>query len=222
MDWFTQNSSYVLNAFWLTVRLSVYSGVISFCLGTVLAVLSISAVPVMRLTARAYVLVFRNTPLTLILFFCSFGLWQNLGVSFSDTITTNNMWLAVTGLSAYTAAFSCEAIRSGINTVPPGQVEAGRALGLSFGKIVQRIILPQATRRVVGPLGSVYSAMIKNTTVAAAIGVGESALVMKEMIEDYGNEVISVFVGFSLGFVILTLPLGLLSSRLATRWMVST
>ena len=222
MQWFSDHLGYVLDAFWLTVRLSLLSGAISLALGALLAVLSVSAIPIMRATARAYVLILRNTPLTLILFFCSFGLWQNLGLTYSATITTNNMWLAVTGLSAYTAAFSCEAIRAGINTVPHGQVEAARALGLGFGHIILRVILPQATRRVVGPLGSVYSAMIKNTTVAAAIGVGEAALVMKEMIEDYGNEVLSIFAGFSLGFVILTLPLGLASSRLASNWTVNT
>lgn len=222
MAWFFENTEYILSAFWLTIKIAVLSGIISFIFGMILTALGMSPVPIMRVTSRIYVNIFRNTPLALILFFCSFGLWQNLDVQFSDQFVTNNMWLSVVGLSAYTAAFVCESMRSGINTIPQGQIEASRGLGLSFQDIFLRVVMPQALRRVVGPLGSVYSAMIKNTTVAAAIGVGEAALVMKEMIENYGSEVLAVFLGFAFGFMLLTLPLGIVTSKLSTKWMVKT
>lgn len=220
MTWLTENTAYILQAFWVTVRIAFLSGVISLVLGTLLTTLAISPVPVMRTASRTYVNTLRNTPLTLLMFFCSFGLWQNLGVQFSDRFTVNNLWLAVTGLSAYTAAFVCEALRAGVNTIAQGQVEAARSLGLTFVDTLRHVVLPQAGRRMIGPMGSVYSAMVKNTTVAAAIGVGESALVMKEMIENYGNEVLSVFLGFAFGFMCLALPIGVGSSRLAERWAV--
>ena len=88
------------------------------------------------------------------------------------------------GLIAYTSAFVCEALRSGINTVPVGQAEAARALGLSFTQVLRLIVLPQAFRSVVDPLANVLIALTKNTTVAAAIGVAEAATLMKDMIEN--------------------------------------
>lgn len=128
--------------------------------------------------------------------------------------------LAILGFIVYTAAFVCEAIRSGINTVPVGQAEAARAIGLNFSQVLRLIVLPQAFRAVIGPLANVLIALTKNTTVAAAIGVAEAAALMKTMIE---NEAQTLAIGavFALGFVVLTLPTGLflgwLSKRLAVK-----
>ncbi|MFD6471766.1 ABC transporter permease subunit, partial [Streptomyces goshikiensis] len=83
--------------------------------------------------------------------------------------------MAVLGLSTYTAAFVCESVRSGINTVPVGQAEAARALGLNFTQVLTLIVLPQAFRTVIGPLANVLIALTKNTTVAAAIGVADGS-----------------------------------------------
>ena len=91
------------------------------------------------------------------------------------TSTLNNFWLGVIGLSVYTAAFVCEAIRSGINTVPAGQAEAARAIGLTFAQTLRLIVLPQAGRAVIAPLGSVLIALTKNTTIVGTIGVAEAA-----------------------------------------------
>ena len=85
----------------------------------------VSPVPVLRGFGAAWVNIFRNTPLTLIIFFCYFGLFATLGLSSSDDINLNNFWLGVIGLSVYTAAFVCEAFRSGINTVPAGPGRGG-------------------------------------------------------------------------------------------------
>jgi glutamate transport system permease protein len=122
-------------------------------------------------------------------------------------------------LTVYTAAFVCEAIRSGINTVPLGQAEAARSLGLTFSQNLRIIMLPQAFRAVIIPLGSVLIALTKNTTIASAIGVAESALLMKEMVE---NTSALLLVGgiFAIGFVILTLPTGLLFGWLGKRLAV--
>ena len=109
---------------------------------------------------------------------------------------------------AYTSAFVCEALRSGINTVPVGQAEAARAIGLSFPQVLRLVVLPQAFRSVVGPLANVLIALTKNTTVAAAIGVAEAAALMRVMIENEA-QLLLVSAVFAFGFICLTLPTGL-------------
>lgn len=213
----------IVGAFWTTIQLTVYSAVGALILGTVLAAMRLSPVPMLNWIGTGYVNVVRNTPLTLIILFCSFGLSQTLGITLVDrnsptSIVDSNFRLAVLGLTVYTAAFVCETVRSGVNTVPLGQAEAARSLGLTFGQNMRIVLLPQAFRAVISPLGSVLIALTKNTTIASAIGVAEAALLMKEMVE---NEAALLLISgiFAAGFVILTLPLGLffgwMSKRLA-------
>ncbi|MFF5789383.1 amino acid ABC transporter permease [Streptomyces sp. NPDC012693] len=199
----------LLGAFWVTVQLTVYSAIGSLIWGTLLAAMRVSPVPLMRGFGTVYVNIVRNIPLTVIIVFTSLGLFQTLGVSMgADRFTTINFRLAVLGFIAYTSAFVCEAVRSGINTVPLGQVEAARAIGLSFPQVLRIIVLPQAFRSVVGPLANVLIALTKNTTVAAAIGVAEAALLMREMIENEA-QLILISAIFAAGFICLTLPTGL-------------
>lgn len=212
----------LLGAFWMTVQLTVFSGVGSLVWGTLLAAMRVSPVPLMRGFGTAYVNIVRNIPLTVIIVFASLGLADIFGMTMgaSDDFKLQGFRLAILGLVGYTAAFVCEAIRSGINTVPLGQAEAARAIGLNFSQTLRLIVLPQAFRSVIGPLANVLIALTKNTTVAAAIGVAEAATLMKTMIE---NEAQTVPIGavFAFGFVVLTLPTGLilgwLSKRLAVK-----
>ena len=108
----------IVGAFWLTIRLTLAGGALALALGTVLAGMRVSPLPVLRGIGTAYVNILRNTPLTLVIVFCGLGLGLVLDVSFSTSLSTNYLWLSIIGLSAYTAAFVCEAIRAGINTVP--------------------------------------------------------------------------------------------------------
>ena len=213
------NRDALLDGFWLTIKLAVVSGILSLLVGTVLAAMRVSPVPVLRSAAGFYVTLLRNTPLTLVIFFAAFGLGANLGLQFSDTITTNVFWLSIVGLVTYTSAFVCEAIRSGVNTVPLGQAEAARSIGLTFSQSLRMVVLPQAFRSVVAPLGSVFIALTKNTTIAATIGVGEAAGVMRDLIESE-SEVFWIFAGVAAGFVVLTLPMGLLFGTAARRLAV--
>ncbi|KAF5994387.1 MULTISPECIES: amino acid ABC transporter permease [Streptomyces] len=200
----------LLGAFWMTVKLAVLSAVGSLIWGTMLAAMRVGPVPLMRGFGSAYVNIVRNIPLTVIILFTSLGLNQTLQVSLgSDQVETVNFRLAVLGLIAYTSAFVCEALRSGINTVPVGQAEAARAIGLNFTQVLTLIVLPQAFRSVVGPLTNVLIALTKNTTVAAAIGVAEAATLMKSMIENEA-QLIAISAVFAFGFMCLTLPTGLL------------
>jgi glutamate transport system permease protein len=222
---FTEYRAEIFAAFWTTVQLTVFSAVGALVLGTALAAMRLAPVPMLNWIGTTYVNIVRNTPLTLIILFCSFGLSQTLGVTMagrqSETfIADSGFRLAVLGLTVYTASFVCETVRSGVNTVPLGQAEAARSLGLSFGQNLRIVLLPQAFRAVIIPLGSVLIALTKNTTIASAIGVAEAALLMKEMIE---NTAAVLVVGgiFALGFVILTLPLGLFFGWLGKRLAVA-
>lgn len=224
MEVFSEYQDRIFAAFLVTVELTVYAGIGALVLGTALAAMRLSPVPVMRAVGTSYVNVVRNTPLTLILVFCSLGLANTLHITLTDptsptSIVDSNFRLAVLGLTVYTSAFVCEAIRSGVNTVPMGQAEAARSLGLTFSQNLRIILLPQAFRAVIIPLGSVLIALTKNTTIASAIGVAEAALLMKEMVE---NTSALLVVGgiFAIGFVILTLPMGLLFGWLGKRWAV--
>ena len=215
----------IFAAFWVTIKLTVYSGVGALVIGTALAAMRLSPVPMLRWLGAGYVMVVRNTPLTLILLFCSFGLAQTLGVALVDpqsptSIVDGNFRLAALGLAVYTAAFVCESVRAGVNTIPLGQAEAARSLGLTFSQNLRIILLPQAFRSVIAPLGSVLIALTKNTTIASAIGVAEAALLMKEMIENTAA-LMAVGLIFAAGFVLLTLPLGLLFTYLGQRLAVA-
>ncbi len=210
----------VLGAFWVTIQLSVLSAIGALVIGTVMAVLRVSPVAVLRLLGTSYVNIFRNTPLTLLMAFSVLGLSFILGLQISEDATTNSYWWAVIMLSVYHGAFVCEALRSGVNTIPAGQAEAARAMGLTFGQSLSQVLLPQAFRGAIAPLGSTLIALIKNTTVAAVIlGTAEAAGQLAEITENEGASLPTFFL-FALGFVILTLPLGILFTNLSQRLSV--
>ena len=210
----------VLKAFWATIRLSVMSGIGAMVLGTVLAAMRVAPTPVLRAAGTLYINVFRNTPLTLVLLFCSLGLSDTLKVRVSEDPSVNGYWIAVFGLSIYTASFVCESLRAGINTVPMGQAEAARSLGLTFAQTLRLVVLPQAFRSVIAPLGSTLIAMIKNTTVVLAAGYFEASAQMKQMFDTYGGT-IPIFLGFAVGFMVLTLPTGFFFSWLSRKLAVA-
>jgi glutamate transport system permease protein len=222
---FTEYRAQIFEAFWTTIQLTVFSAIGALILGTLLAAMRLSPVPMLNWLGTTYVNVVRNTPLTLIILFCSFGLSQTLGITLVDrnsptSIEDSNFRLAILGFTVYTAAFVCETVRSGVNTVPLGQAEAARSLGLTFGQNLRIVLLPQAFRSVIIPLGSVLIALTKNTTIASAIGVAEAALLMKEMIENTAA-LMTIGLIFAAGFVILTLPTGLFFGWLGKRMAVA-
>lgn len=183
-------------------------------------------VGILRFLATAYITIVRNTPLTLVVLFCSFGLYQTLGVTLASResatfLIDNNVRLAIVGFILYTSAFVAESLRSGINTVDFGQAEAARSLGLSFTQTFSTIVFPQAVRAAIVPLGNTLIALTKNTTIASVIGVAEASLLMKSTIEFHASQLFVIFLIFAAGFIILTLPMGLglgkLSEKLAVK-----
>ncbi|MBA3488922.1 MAG: ABC transporter permease subunit, partial [Longispora sp.] len=122
----------------------------------------------------------------------------------------------------YTAAFVCEAIRSGINAVPAGQAEAARSLGLTFTQNLRYVVLPQSWKAAIVPLGSVIIAMIKNSALAGFFGVvGDLSSTADTLTSAGGEAIIPVFIGVSIGYLIMTVPLGVLLDRLEARRAVA-
>ena len=208
-------------AFLVNLELTFWSALFSAILGIILVLMRISPVSSMRHVAGGYVEFFKNMPLTIIMVFMVLGAFAQLKLSFSDNFQTNFFWLAVTGLSLYTAAFVAESLRSGINTVPKGQAEAARAMGLNFMQSATLIIMPQAIRGSVAPLGNTLIALLKNSTVAAAASVAtETSSLMSEMIEFRPDVIIQIFLIFAMGYVILILPIGILTTYLSNKLAV--
>lgn len=211
----------VLGAFWTNIQLTFWGALFALVIGTVLALMRISPVASLQWVGAAYVNILRNTPLTIIMTFLVLAVWTQLQVSLADNFTSNFFRFAVIGLAVYHAAFVCEAIRSGVNTVPLGQAEAARAIGLSFLPAAQLIILPQAFRGAIAPLGNTLIALLKNSTVAAAASVSwETASTMKTMIEFNAAYRWEIFGLFAIGYVILVIPIGVLTTWLSRRLAV--
>ena len=221
-DLMTLLSEYnVPGAFLVNIELTLWSTLFSTILGVILVMMRISPIPSLRTVAGIYVELFKNQPLTINMVFMVLGAYAQLKLTFSDTFSTNFFWLAVTGLSLYTAAFVCESLRSGINTVPLGQAEAARALGLNFTQAAVQIILPQTFRGSVAPLGNTFIALLKNSTVAAAASVAtETSTMMSEMIEYHADQIVLIFLIFAFGYVILIIPIGMLTTYLSNKLAV--
>ena len=210
----------VFAAFGMTLLLTFFSAIGALVIGTIMAILRVSPVPLLQRVGALYVNIVRNTPLTLIIIACNIVMIVNLGLSLSDDLVRNNIIWAIIGLSVYHAAFVCEALRSGVNTVPPGQAEAARSVGLTFGQSVREVMMPQAFRGAITPLGNTLIALTKNTTVATAIGVAEIAGLQREMTEFRSDLALPIVLIVAIGFVIITLPMGLLTSYLSSRLAV--
>ncbi|MBE1874567.1 amino acid ABC transporter permease [Myceligenerans pegani] len=211
----------VLGAFWVNIQLTFWAGLLALALGTVLAVMRISPIASLRFVGTAYVNIIRNTPLTIIMTFMILALVFQLALQLSTNLSESYFRFAVLGLAIYHASFVCEAIRSGVNTVPIGQAEAARAIGLPFMDSARLVILPQAFRGAIAPLGSVLIALMKNSTVAAAASVTtETASTMKVAIEFSPNYLMEIFGVFAIGWIILVIPVGLLTTWLSERLAV--
>jgi glutamate transport system permease protein len=211
----------MLSAFWGNLQLTFWAAIGSLVLGTILALMRISPVPSFRAFGTSYVNIFRNTPLTIIMTFGVLVLFGVFKVQFSSDFNLNFFQIAIVGLTIYHSAFVCEAIRSGVNTVPLGQAEAARAIGLSFMPAARLVILPQAFRGAIAPLGNVLIALIKNTTVAVAGSVAEISGLMKTMLEFRADVGILIFLTIAVFFVIVVIPVGLLTTYLSKKLAVA-
>jgi glutamate transport system permease protein len=222
------------SGFWVTLQICVLSAIGALIIGTIVATLRISPVPPLQWLGGTYVTLIRNCPLTIVMFFAAFALpalGSNADFLRIPVLTTvfgrlgtdlPYFRFAVIALSVYTGAFVAEALRSGVNAVPPGQAEAARALGLTFNQNLRHIVLPQAWKFAIVPLGSVIIAMIKNSALAGLYGVvGDLTANAIALTSAGGEPVVPVFIGIAIGYLILTVPLGLLLDRVERRRAVA-
>jgi glutamate transport system permease protein len=175
----------------------------SLALGTLIVACRLSPLPALRWFGTSWVTLIRNCPLTVVLFMFAFG-FPELGVNQSYYV------FGVAALVVYTSAFVCEALRAGVSAVPPGQAEAARATGMTFGQTLGAVMLPQAFAASVPPLGSVIIGMFKNSAVVGAFGVGQDLYsVYKNLTSARGYEFVPVLTGVAIGYLLITLGAGL-------------
>jgi len=210
MDAVIENLPLFFEAFQGTLSLLALSAVGALVLGVVVAGLRLSPAPTLRAAATVYTELLRNTPLTLVLFFCA-TLLPYL------QFFPGYFPLAVLGLTLYTSPFVAEAVRSGINGVSVGQAEAARSIGLTFGQSLSLIIVPQALRMVVPPLINVFIALTKNTSVAGAFFVFELFAAGRTLANARGDAVIAILIGVAAFYLLITVPLGLIAGRIENR-----
>ena len=214
MDTLLNNLDLFVSGFSTTLVVFAWSAVFALALGTIVGAMRVSPVPPMRWVGTGYVNLVRNTPLTLIMFFFAFG-YPKLGLP-NVSYTT----LAIFALSLYTATYVAETLRSGINTVPVGQAEAARAIGLTSGQNMTFVLLPQAFRAVIPPMMSVFIALLKNTTVATGFSVAEAGAIRANLSER-GEPAIIVLLWVALIFVLMVAVLSFAQRRLENRWKVA-
>ena len=213
MNVVTDNLGRFVHGAVLTIELSLVAYAGAFLIGLVVAAFRVSPVAPLRFAGTLYVDVIRNIPLAVhfVLFF--FAL-PKVGIRFSPLVS------AFIVLAAYHGAFAGETIRAGINTVSKGQAEAARALGFTFPAVLGRVVLPQALRAVVPPMGSLAIALIKNSSIAYTISVVELTGVADKLANDSARP-IPAFLGAAAAYLILTLPAGYAVSRIERRLAVA-
>ncbi len=215
MDVITDNLGLYANGLLGTLKICGLVAVAALLLGIVLAGFRVSPVPPLRAVGTVYVTLVRNCPLTIVLFAFAFGL-PEAGVNGSY------FTFAVAGLTVYTAAFVCEAVRSGIGAVETGQAEAARSIGLTFGQSLRLVVLPQAIRAVIPPLGNVAIAMVKNSAIVGAFGVGgELYSVANTLNGARGEPALPVYSGVVIGYLVIIIPAGLLVLAAEKRFRVT-
>lgn len=200
-----------------TLILFLAGGAIALVLGFVVGAMRVSPVPIARAVGTVYVNIIRNTPLTLVFFFFVFG-YPKL-----DLPPLPQLVLAIAAIGLYTATYVAEVLRAGINTVPVGQAEAARAIGLPFGKVMSLIVLPQAFRSVMPPMMSVFIALLKNTTIAAGFGIKDLAALRATVADsaDRPGTMLEILLWVAVVFVILVLVLSWVQNRMEKKWKVA-
>ncbi|MDI2126611.1 amino acid ABC transporter permease [Yinghuangia seranimata] len=213
MNVLTENWDTYWEGFLGTVKLTAVSAVLALLLGVFVAACRVSPVKPMRVFGGVWVNILRNTPLTLLFFAVVLGL-PRFGVVLPF------FTFAVLALGCYTSAFVCEAVRAGINTVPTGQGEAARSLGMTFGQTLGLIVLPQAFRSVIPPLGSTMIALAKNSAIAGAFSVVE-LLGTYRTLSELGFNIVWTFVWIAVGYLIITLSISLVFGLMEKHWEVA-
>jgi putative glutamine transport system permease protein len=203
------NLPFILTGYRTTILLTLVAIPPSLILGTMVGILRVVPSRPLRGAGAIYVEFFRNIPLLIVLFYFYHALPRaGLTLSAFDS--------ALWAVAIYTAAFVAEVVRAGIQSIHKGQIEASRSLGLSYLQSMRFIILPQAFAVVVPPLGNLYIAMLKNTSLASTIAVAE-LVYQAEVLDSRTFRTFEVFIAIGILYLTLTLPLGALVNALERR-----
>jgi polar amino acid transport system permease protein len=223
-DW--ENAKGVLEGFWETVQLSLLGGILSLGWGLVLAVLrqlpGRAAAPIRGL-AIAYIDIFRGIPLLLVLLLVS----GSLGALAAEDVLPESIgiprwfgkpdpfWYGIMALTVTYGAYMAEVYRAGIEAVPGGQMEAARSLGMSHGRAMRYVIVPQAVNKVIPPLLNDFIALMKDTSLVSVIGFVEVVQFGRDVQSDTFNS--SALTFGAVLFLLVTIPLARLVDRLIAR-----
>ena len=212
MDVIVDNIDAYLRGMRDTTVLTLLSFAFAFVIGVVVAGFRVSPVPPLRAFGTVYVTIVRNTPLLVIIVLFYRGL-PKAGVLYPPFTS------AIIVLALYTGTFVAETVRAGINSVAMGQAEAARALGMTFPQVLRIIVLPQALRTVIQPLGSIFIALIKNSALVTLVGVANltrtAAVVAVETVQ-----AVPAYIGAALAYLLLTLPAGQVVGWLERRFAI--
>ena len=197
------------SGFFTTVRLVAASFVIALVVGTFIASFRVAPSKWLNRIGAIYVEYFRNIPLLILLFIIFYGLPAELKIE--ETLA------GIVGLGLYTAAYVAETVRSGVFAVGKGQIEAGLSLGFSYRDVLRRIVLPQAFRTVIPPLGSLTIAMIKNSAIiGGALAVGD-LLHAARKVNSGTYQTNEAFFWAAVGYLILTVTATVIVRKLETK-----
>jgi glutamate transport system permease protein len=197
----------------VTIQLTALSFAMAFVLGVALTVMAVSPLAPLRWFSATYVEVMRMTPLLALLLLFVFGL-PKLGFMYSLVISS------VLVLGFYTAAWIAEVLRAGVNAVPAGQVEAARSMGMTFPQVLSNVVIPQAMRTVIPPLGNLLVNQIKASSIAAAIGVFDITYTAQR-INFETAQAMPTFAAAMVAYMVLTIPMGLAVRRLEQKMAVT-
>ncbi|KGR77056.1 amino acid ABC transporter permease [Ureibacillus sinduriensis] len=209
----SENFDVFLEGFKNTLYVSFLALIGSFILGTILAIFRIAPIKPLNWIGTIYVEFIRNIPLLIILFFIFTGLPV-------FEIRLSGFVAGTLALMIYTAAFIAEAIRAGILSVPKGQMEAARSSGLTYTQAMVHVILPQAIKIVIPPLGNQFINLVKNSSVLTIVAAGE-LMYQGDLISSRTFVTFDVYIFVAVFYLIITLPLSLGVNRLEKRLALS-
>lgn len=200
----------LLEGMWVTIKLTLITGLLGLVVGLLLAILRVSRVKLLNWISLIYITLFRGTPLLLQILFIYFALPSLFN------ITLDSMPAGILALSLNAGAYLAEIFRAGIQSIPKGQMEAGRALGLSYYQVMFRIIIPQTYRRIIPPVVNEFSALTKETSLVSVISLSELLYVTQRIGAKYLRPW-EVYFWAALGYLIVVLVLSFTASRLEKR-----
>ncbi|KGR77055.1 amino acid ABC transporter permease [Ureibacillus sinduriensis] len=201
------NLMFLVDGFWITLKVAAISIVLSFIIGGILGILRYADIPVVSKIVAGMIEVIRNLPLLLIIFFVYFAL-PEIGIKFSIEAS------AIIALTVFESAMLAEIIRSGLNSVPKGQIEAGRSSGLSYIQTLWHIVLPQGIKKMVPPIVSQFISLLKDTSLATVIALPDLMHNAQVLNAQSINYIVPIFILVALMYFVVNYILSIVTRRL--------